>query len=63
MNMISCKKSSQLHINASITNMKHTTRVECEKVQTFMYIVGQVTGDSRMSRVAVTGLLHCSNQR
>lgn len=32
MNMISCKKSSQLHINASITNMKHTTRVECEKV-------------------------------
>lgn len=43
--------------------MKHTTRVECEKVQTFMYIVGQVTGDSRMSRVAVTGLLHCSNQR
>ena len=54
MNMISCKKSAQLHINLSINNIKRTTRVRGEKVQAIMYIVRQVTGDSRMSRIVVT---------
>ena len=45
--MFYCKMSSCKHMNISKYNMKRTTRLGDEKVQAIMYIVRQVTGDSR----------------